>query len=111
MSSKWMLIICLFSIVLYVVFRYILSGIEYTDITTVEAYRKQMKVLRVKSIGFVVIVFVVTVIMEVFEIVSFFDSKENTLEFVLFFVILGVFKFLTEYISLRKSYLKNKDLV
>ena len=70
-----------------------------------------MKVLRVKSIGFVVIVFVVTVIMEVFKVGSFFDSKENTLEFLLFFVILGVFKFLTEYISLRKSYLKNKDLV
>ena len=111
MTSGFMLVICLFSIILYVGGRYILSGIEYTDINTEEEYKTQVKVLRVKSIGFVIIYFILAVIFGVFEMVPFFDSQRDLLEFFVFLAISGVFLFVLEYISLRKSYLKNKDLV
>lgn len=49
MTSKLMLVICLFSIILYVGVRYIFSGIEYTEVSTEKEYKKQVKMLRVKS--------------------------------------------------------------
>ena len=110
-SAMFMLVICLFSIILYVGVRYILSGIEYTEITTEQAYKKQVKVLRVKSFGFVVIYLILAVILGVFEMGTFFENREHTIDFFIFLAIAGVFLFLTDYISLRKSYLKNKDLV
>ena len=58
MPSKLMLIICVFSIILYVGVRYIFSGIEYTDISTEKEYKKQVNLLRVKSIGFAAIFFI-----------------------------------------------------
>src|SRR5690554_3663601 len=39
----------------YVSGRYIVSGIEYTDIATETAYKKELKVILIKTIGFVVI--------------------------------------------------------
>ena len=111
MSSMFMLTICMFSIIFYVSARYIFSGIEYTDIDTEEAYKKQVKVLRVKSIGFVVIYLILAVIFGVFEMVPFFDNQVDRIDFFAVLALMGIFLFVTQYISLRKSYLKNKDLV
>ena len=111
MSSMFMLTICLFSTILYVGMRYILSGIEYTDIDTEEAYKKQVKLLRVQSVKFVIIYLILAVILGVFEMVSYFESRENKVEFFSLLAIMGVILFVPQYISLRKSYLKNKDLV
>ena len=110
-TSKLMLVICLFSIILYVGGRYIFSGIEYTDIGTENEYRKQVKLLRVKSIGFVVIYFVLAVFFYLIGSVSFFDSRESQVEFFIILAIAGVFLFGTQFISLRKSYMKNKELM
>ncbi|MEK4231337.1 hypothetical protein [Solibacillus sp. FSL H8-0538] len=111
MTSKLMLVICLFSIILYVGGRYIFSGSEYTDISTEKEYKKQVKLLRVKSIGFAAIYFILGVFFNLFGSVSFFDSRENQLEFLIVLAIAGVFLFGTQYISLRSSYMKNKDLM
>ena len=111
MTSKLMLVICLFSIILYVGVRYIFSGIEYTEVSTEKEYKKQVKLLRVKSIGFVVIYFVLAIFFYLIGSVSFFDSRESQLEFFIILAIAGVFLFGIEYISLRKSYMKNKDLM
>ncbi|MEL4027147.1 hypothetical protein NST89_00615 [Caldifermentibacillus hisashii] len=41
----------------YVSGRYIISGIEYADITTESAYRKELRVIFIRTIGFVVMLF------------------------------------------------------
>lgn len=111
MPSKLMLIICVFSIILYVGVRYIFSGIEYTDISTEKEYKKQVKLLRVKSIGFAAIFFILAVFFNLLGSVSFFDNREDQLDFFIVLAIAAVFLFGTQYISLRKSYMKNKDLM
>lgn len=111
MTAKLMLVICLFSIILYVGGRYIFSGIEYTDISTEKEYKKQVKLLRVQSIGFTVMYVILVVLFSLVGIIPFFDSGENPFEFIIISVIAGVFLFGTQFISLRKSYMKNKDLM
>ena len=111
MTSKLMLIICLFSIILYVGIRYIFSGIEYTDISTEKEYKKQVKLLRVKSLAFAVIYFILALFFNLFESFSFFDTREDQVDFFIVLAIAVVFLFGTQYISLRKSYMRNKDLM
>ena len=111
MSSKFLLTICVFSMILYVGVRYIFSGIEYTDISTEKEYKKQVKLLRIKSIGFAAIFFILAVFFNLLGSVSFFDNREDQLDFFIVLAIAVVFLFGTQYISLRRSYMKNKDLM
>lgn len=111
MTSKIILVICLFSIIIYVGARYIFSGIEYTDVSTKSEYKQQLKKLRVQSIGFVAIFIVLTVVFEVAGITSFFDGSVETMEFFVVLAISGVFLFGTQYVSLRKSFAKNRELM
>ena len=108
LPSKLMLVICLFSIILYAGIRYIFAGIEYPDIGTEKEYQKQIKALRGKSIGFAVLYIVLSVMLQLF---GFFDGSVNTLDFFIISIIAAVFLFGTQYVSLRKSYLKNRDLM
>lgn len=108
LPSKFILVICIFSIILYAGIRYIFSGIEYTDISTENEYKKQVKVLRGKSIGFAVLYVVLSFM---FQLFGFFEGSVNILDFFIVSVISAVFLFGTQYISLRKSYLKNRDLM
>ena len=111
LTSMLMLICCIFVIVFYVGARYTLSGIEYTDICTEKEYKAQVKILKTKSVGFVVIYFIVAIIFEVFEWVSFFETRSDRIDFFVALALAGLFLFVTQYISLRKSYLKNKELM
>ena len=111
LTSKFMLICCLAGILFYVGLRYILSGIEYTDISTEKDYKEQVKILKIKSLGFIVIYIILAVIFEVLGWVSLFDSRNEQVEFFIILALAGVFIFVTQYISLRRSYLKNKELM
>ena len=78
LPSKLMLVICLFSIILYAGIRYIFSGIEYTDISTEKEYKKQMKALRGKSIGFAIIYVVLGLMLHLlgfFDVISYSAAK------------------------------------
>ena len=108
LPSKLILVICIFSIILYAGIRYIFSGIEYTDISTEKEYQKQVKALRGKSIRFAIIYIVLGVM---FQLFGFFDGSINTLDFFIVSVISALFLFGMQYLSLRKSYLKNRDLL
>ena len=108
LPSKLILVICIFSIILYVGIRYIFSGIEYTDISTEKEYQKQVKALRGKSIGFAIIYVVLSAML---QFSGFFEGIVNTLDFFFVSVIAALFLFGTQYLSLRKSYLKNRDLL
>ena len=106
-TPMFMLTVCIFSIILYVGGRYIFAGIEYTDICTEADYKREVKLLRVKSVGFVAISVILGIVFYLFGSVSL----ENRMEFLIVFAIAGVFLFSTQYISLRRSYMKNKELL
>lgn len=89
----------------YVFIRYIISGMEYTDISTEQDYNKKLKVTFVKSVGFVVI-FVLLYI--VFMLPS---SVNEWFDMIGVSFIAGLILFSLDYISLKKSYRKNKDLL
>ena len=111
LTSMFMLICCIFVIVFYVGARYTLSGIEYTDICTEKEYKAQIKKIKTQSVSFVVIYFILAIILEVFEWVSFFETRSERIDFFVVLALAGIFLFVTQYISLRKSYLKNKELI
>ena len=111
LPSKFILVICLFSIIIYTGIRYIFSGIEYTEISTEKEYKNQIKALRGKSIGFLAMYVVLCVMFELTGLVSFFEGSMNTLDFFIVSIIAAVLLFGTQYVSLRKSYLKNRDLM
>ena len=111
LTSKFLLICCLAFLLFYVGLRYILSGIEYTDISTEKDYKAQVKILKIKSLGFIVIYLILAVIFEVVGWVSLFDSRKEQVDFFIILALAGVLMFVMPYISLRKSYLKNKELM
>ncbi|WP_416150137.1 DUF3278 domain-containing protein [Salipaludibacillus sp. HK11] len=90
----------------YVTTRYIVSGIEYTDVTSEQAYKKEIRVISIRTIGFVVIFISFYMIFieipvsrnEWFEIVGLLLSSS----FIMFFA---------SYLSLRRSYKKNNELL
>lgn len=89
----------------YVFIRYIISGMEYTDISTEQDYNKKLKVTFVKSVGFIVIfVLLYTVFMLPSSVNEWFDMIGISF-------IGGLILFSLDYISLKKSYRKNKDLL
>lgn len=90
----------------YVSGRYIVSGIEYTDISTERAYKKELKVISIRTIGFVVIYLVCYLI--------FINLPINFNEwFEMLSLLIGasIIWFLSSYISLIRSYKKNKELL
>lgn len=88
----------------YVFLRYIISGMEYTDISTEQAYKRQLKVIATKSCGFAIMFNLLYLI---------FILPHNNGEW---FDVLGlsitagVILFSLDYISLKKSYKVNKSL-
>lgn len=90
----------------YVFLRYILSGIEYTDIATLSSYKKELKNIFIKTGIFA------SIFMVFYLISNGLSNKINGwLEIIGFGITTGFFWFLFSYISLRKSYSKNKELL
>lgn len=95
--------IALFAV--YVLGRYIVSGIEFTDIVTEQEYRKERRVIIVKSAGFTAIFILL------YSAINGFPADIwGWLNIGGVSVLAGVFMFLINFISLRRSYKKNRDL-
>lgn len=90
----------------YVSGRYIVSGIEYTDIATETAYKKELKVILIKTIGFVVIFMTLYLIF-----VQVPSNLTAWLEILGLLFSVSVVWFLSSYISLKRSYKKNRELL
>ena len=89
----------------YVFVRFIMSGMEYTDISTEQVYKRGLKVTFVKSFGFVVTFFLLYLA---------FLMPSNTNEWFGIIgtsIVAGLILFFSDYISLKRSYKKNKDLL
>ena len=89
----------------YVYGRYIISGIEFTDIATERAYQKELKAIVVKAMGFTAIFFFLYSIMFGLPV-----GTSEWFEILGFPVVTGLTMFFTNFISLRLSYNRNKEL-
>lgn len=89
----------------YVYGRYIVSGIEFTDIATERAYQKELKAIVVKAIGFTAIFFFLYSIIFGLPV-----GPSEWFEILGFPVVTGLTMFFTNFISLRLSYNRNKEL-
>ncbi|MFD1851482.1 hypothetical protein [Oceanobacillus bengalensis] len=90
----------------YTLIRYIFSGIEFTDVSTKEQYVKQRRsnIIQASSVGFFFFIF--HGIFEGFP--SDFESAIDIVGPTLFFVF---FYYLVIYLSLKRSYKKNRELL
>lgn len=90
----------------YVSGRYIVSGIEYADITTESAYRKELRVIFIRTIEFVVIFMICYLIFT-----NFPKNLDEWFEILSLLLGVSVIWLLSSYISLKRSYKKNKKLL
>ena len=104
-SAGTVLLLSVSAYLFYMLGRYILSGIEYPDVATEADYKKEAKVITNKTIGFVVIFLLLYL---VFDLPSGRDEWMNTLGVISF---AGIFMFLIHFVSLKRSYKKNKELL
>lgn len=106
LDAQTILLVAMGIFLFYVSGRYILSGIEYTDISTERAYKKELKATIMKTVGFIVIFLTIYLI-----IIGVPTSLNKWLEISGLLVSVSVVKFLSTYISLKRSYQKNKELM
>lgn len=100
------LIISVFIFLAYVFIRYLISGMEYTDVVSKQTYKKELKAILTKSFGFVVIFSLFYTIIQGFP-----RNINEWIEILGISLIAGIILFLFNYISLKKSYKNNRDLL
>ncbi|MBN3555728.1 DUF3278 domain-containing protein [Fictibacillus nanhaiensis] len=105
-GTETILLVAIGIFLLYVSGRYIISGIEYTDISTERAYRKELKATIIKVIGFVVIFLTVYLLL-----MGAPTSLNQWFEIGGLLISVSIVKFLSTYVSLKRSYQKNKELL
>lgn len=104
-GTVWTFLIPIISFVLYVYGRYILSGVEYTDIATEHEYKCAIRMIFKKSLVFSVLYLVVTIIVYVPHF------PKNIIEQCMFALFVGGIHFVVQYFSLKYSYKKNKHIL
>ena len=104
-SAGTVLLLSIAAFLFYILGRYILSGIEYPDVATEADYKKEAKVITNKTIAFVVMFLLLYL---VFDLPSGRDEWMNTIGTISF---AGIFMFLIHFVSLKRSYKKNKGLL
>lgn len=105
-DSVLVLLWMLFGTIAYIWIRYILSGMEFAEIMTEKAYRRERKVIVIKSTSFLLIMCAGILSLYIFGMMSvpFIEGLMVTF-------IAALLLFLTNYISLKRSYQKNKELI
>ncbi|RYG71965.1 hypothetical protein EU245_12130 [Lentibacillus lipolyticus] len=91
-----------FIMMTYVYVRYILSGIEFTEVANTQTYKKRRRSIVKSAITF-------GILFAIFYFIPFGPRKEG-LEAIAFVGLIVFFYFLFDYISLKRSYKKNEDL-
>ncbi|MGD6794435.1 DUF3278 domain-containing protein [Metabacillus indicus] len=91
---------------IYVYGRYIISGIEYTDITSEKAYVKELRSICIKTVTFIVIF-----IAAYMTLIKVPDSLNEWIEISGILLTLCTVMFFSNFISLKSSYKKNKELL
>ncbi|KIL53106.1 hypothetical protein [Jeotgalibacillus campisalis] len=105
-DAETVLLIAVGVFILYISGRYILSGIEYTEVATEKAYVKERYVILVKSLSFILIFCCMY-----FIFIQFPATWSDWAEILGFLLTVFLLMFLSSYISLKRSYKKNKELI
>lgn len=90
----------------YVFFRYILSGLEYPETVTQASYKKELVNIFMKSAIFAFLFMVISLITTGLP-----NNLSEWIAIIGLSLTTGFFWFLFSYISLKKSYTKNKELL
>ncbi|SHG77582.1 hypothetical protein [Ornithinibacillus halophilus] len=90
----------------YISGRYIISGMEYTDVVTEGAYRKELKHIFVRTGGFASIFMLLYLV-----VTGIPNSQSEWIEIIALLLSVSLLWFITSYISLKRSYKKNKELL
>ncbi|AYV70468.1 MULTISPECIES: DUF3278 domain-containing protein [Niallia] len=106
LDAKTSLLLPIAIFLLYVLGRYILSGIEYADIATEDSYKKELRSIVMKTSSFVILFFLFYVIF-----LGLPANINEWMETIVLIVFAGLLWFFVNYISLKRSYNKNKDLL
>ncbi|ADU32161.1 hypothetical protein [Evansella cellulosilytica] len=89
---------------LYVTVRYTISGMEYTDVTSEKAYKKELRVIYIRTMAFVIILLpLIFLIMPV--------SLDDFYKIIINVIVVSLICFFASLISLKRSYKKNKELL
>ncbi|WP_026674036.1 hypothetical protein [Alkalihalobacterium bogoriense] len=88
---------------LYVTARYTFAGIEYPFIASEKAYKREFRLIIVRTITFVIIFFLLYLLLV--------DIQQEWRDVVGLVTVVSIVTFLTNYISLKMSYKKNKELL
>lgn len=83
-----------------------LSGMEYTEIATERAYKRELRVIATRTIGFV---FIFTLLYFIF--VEIPVRWSDWIEILGLLCSVSLLWFVTSFISLRRSYKKNMELL
>ncbi|WP_366248297.1 hypothetical protein [Terribacillus aidingensis] len=105
-DSVLVLLWMLFGTIAYIWIRYILSGMEFAEIMTEKAYRRERKVIVIKSTSFLLIMCAGISSLYIFGMMSV-----PLIEGLMVTFIAALLLFLTNYVSLKRSYQKNKELI
>ncbi|MFC0013805.1 MULTISPECIES: hypothetical protein [Allobacillus] len=89
--------------VFYVTFRYIISGMEYTEVATQSDYKKERKNIVMKSLSFGVI----------FTGLNFLVQRGDYIivDLIMIGLLATLFFFLFSWFSLKRSFNKNRELI
>ena len=105
LPAQWIAVVPILLFVAYVFIRYIFSGIEYANVMSEDAFKKEKKRIMVRSASFMIIFSVLYLVSVGLQLLG-----EQLFDFMIV-VFAGLFMFLAEYTSLKRSYLKNKELL
>ncbi|GAK04982.1 hypothetical protein JCM19037_3443 [Geomicrobium sp. JCM 19037] len=89
----------------YVTGRYIVSGIEFTEVDSEDSYKRELKVASLKSISFAILYSLLSLLY-----LGFPNNINDLMNLSGLLVLVGMFWFLANFISLKRSYTKNKAL-
>ncbi|NIK12123.1 DUF3278 domain-containing protein [Alkalibacillus almallahensis] len=106
LDAETALLMAIAVFLIYVTGRYTLSGIEYTDIATVGAYSKELRHIMFKTSSFAGIFILLYLVF-----IGVPSSQNEWIDIIGILVVFSLFWFLTNYISLKRSYKKNKELL
>lgn len=106
LDLEFILLSAIILFILYVFARYIVAGIEYTEVATEMAYKKELRVILVKSSTFLV---GYTLLYLLF--VGIPSSQSDWIDLIGVSLCTSIVMFLINYISLKRSYNKNKELL
>ncbi|MGE7691611.1 DUF3278 domain-containing protein [Lysinibacillus sp. NPDC097214] len=105
-SIDTVLLSSIFVLPIYVLGKYTISGIEYTDTATGQEYKKELRVIVFKTIGFVIIFLSLYLIF-----IKIPSNPNDWFEPLGISLLSGIGIFFINVISLKRSYTKNKELL